>query len=254
MGGRLHVESRPGSGSTFRLDIMLPVVQHGAARKITPERRIAGIQGEPQTVLVVDDNLENRAVLTGMLSPLGFHVLEAAGGREGLARARDSRPDAVITDLLMPDMDGFEMIRRIRRNPDLQKTVIIASSASVYKEDRQGSVDAGSDDFLPKPVRAETLIEQLAHHLNLTWVEPERVEETERAEQELVFPSPETVAELQTSALAGNANELRNQVSALVASDSRLRPFADRIQHFLKRYQLDEISEWLSTPIEKKKG
>ncbi|MCP4348759.1 MAG: response regulator [Desulfobacterales bacterium] len=246
MGGTLHVESRIGSGSTFRLDIMVPTVQYGASRKTIPERRIAVIQGEPRTVLVVDDNLENRAVLTDMLSPLGFHVSEAVNGLDGLTRALDSRPDAIITDLLMPEMDGFEMIRRIRRDPDLQKTVIIATSASVFEEDRQRSVDAGSDDFLPKPVRAETLIEQLERHLSVAWTEPDTVEETGSAEQELVFPSPETVAELYELALIGDVNELTERVSDLSSSDSRLQPFVTRMLRFLRHYQMDEISEWLA--------
>ncbi len=56
MGATLHVESRTGSGSTFRFDIMLPVVQHDTERKAVSERRIVGIRGEPRSVLVVDDN------------------------------------------------------------------------------------------------------------------------------------------------------------------------------------------------------
>jgi len=245
MGGVLQVESQVGIGSIFRFDITFPVVPYGTERETPIPKQIVGVQGEPPTVLAVDDNRENRAVFVDLLSPLGFPVMEAVDGRDGLSKAMDSHPDLIIADLRMPEMDGIEMIRRIRQSPDLQKTVIIATSASVYEEDRQRSIDAGSDAFLPKPVRADTLFEQLAHLLNLTWVERETMDEPDFTDQPMVFPSPETVAELSGLALKGDVNELAKRVSDLARSDSRLKPFSIRIQHFLKRYQLDEINEWL---------
>ena len=152
----------------------------------------------------------------------------------------------IITDLVMPKMDGFELIRQIRQSPALEKTVIIATSASVYEEDRQRSVASGSDAFLPKPVRAEELLEHLVRLLNLTWREEETPDKTDRGEQEVVFPAAESVSELHELALIGDVNELVERVNALSASDPRLQPFADRMRRFLRRYQMDEISEWLA--------
>ena len=245
MGGVLQVESQVGIGSIFRFDITFPVVPYGTERERPTPKQIVGVQGEPPTVLAVDDNRENRAVFVDLLSPLGFPVMEAVDGRDGLSKAMDSHPDLIIADLRMPEMDGIELIRRIRQSPDLQKTVIIATSASVYEEDRQRSIDAGSDAFLPKPVRAETLFEQLARLLNLTWVERETMDEPDFTDQPMVFPSSETVVELSGLALKGDVNELAKRVSDLARSDPGLKPFSMRMQHFLKRYQLDEINEWL---------
>ncbi len=84
-------------------------------------------------------------------------------------------------------------------------------------------------------------MEQLARLMNLAWTDRETVED-----QPIVFPSPETVAELYELALMGDANVLTERVSVLVRSNSRLQPFAVRIQRFLERYQLDEISQWLA--------
>lgn len=254
MGGTLHVKSQVGSGSTFWLDMMLPIVQYDTKQSIVSERGIVGFQGEPRSILVVDDNRENRAVLADILSPLGFHVSEAANGREGLAKAADSRPDAIITDLLMPEVvlrdaersDGLNLIRRIRQSSDLQKTVIIATSASVYEEDRQRSMASGCDAFLPKPVRAEELLEHLGCLLNIVWIKEKSVGETDRIEQDVVFPDTETVAELYELALVGDVNEMKERVSNLSSSDHQLQLFAERMQRLLRHYRMDEISEWLA--------
>ena len=85
------------------------------------------MKGESPKILAVDDNWENRSVLVDLLSPLGFEIVEASNGREGLAKAQEFQPDAIITDLIMPEMDGFELIRRIRQSPLLKDTVIIAT-------------------------------------------------------------------------------------------------------------------------------
>ncbi len=245
MGSTLQVESQVGSGSKFQFDFTFPVVQYGVRKQTAIPEQISGVQGEPLTILVVDDNRTNREVLADLLSSLGFHVIVAVDGRDGLAKAKDSHPDAIIADLLMPKMDGFEMIRRIRQTPGLQKTVIIVTSASVYKEDRQRSIDAGSNAFLPKPMQVGMLSELLQSHLNLRWIEHKTVTETGVVEQPIVFPAPETVAELSELALIGDVNELADRVDALARLDTRLQPFVVRIQRFLKRYQMDEISEWL---------
>ncbi|MCP4111838.1 MAG: response regulator [Desulfobacteraceae bacterium] len=254
MGGTLHVESQVGSESTFWFDIVLPFVQDGTDSKTISKRQIIGIQGEAPTVLVVDDNRENRAVLVDMLRPLGFHVLEAVDGRDGLDKAIDSKPDVTITDLRMPEMDGFELIRHIRESPELQKTMIITASASVFEEDQKRSVTMGSDAFLPKPVEADNLFDLLERHLNLTWVEQETIKEPDLSDKPIVFPSPETIAELYELALIGDINELTEYVSKLAQSDSRLQPFTNRIQHFLESYQMEEISNWLAPRFNEKES
>ncbi len=250
MGSALQVESQVGSGSTFWFDIVLPVVEYHS--NTAAGRQIIGIQGEAPTILVVDDHRENRMVLMDMLKPLGFHLLEAVNGRDGLDKAIDAQPDAIITDLVMPDMDGFELIRRIRQSPELQKTVIFATSASVFAEDQTRSATTGSDAFLPKPVQADRLFDQLERHLHLVWLEQATVAEPDLSEQPIVFPAPETLAELYEFAVIGDINELTDRVHDLAQSDARLRPFTVRIQHSLKRYQLDEISDWLALHIHTK--
>ncbi len=251
MGSRLDVESQIDSGSTFRFDLTLPVVQYKS--EIVEARQIIGIKGKPPTILTVDDNRENRMVLLDMLRPLGFNVLEAVNGRDGLDKAMDSQPDLIITDLVMPEMDGFELIRRIRQSPELQKTIIFTVSANAFAEDKTRSVTTGSDAFLPKPVQADRLFEQLEHHLNLTWLEREPVEAPDLSNRPIIFPPPETIAELYESAMDGEIGELTERVSALAQSDTGLDPFIHKMNRLIKIYQLGRISEWLAPHIKKRK-
>ncbi len=88
--------------------------------------------------------------------------------------------------------------------------------------------------------------------MNLTLTECETTDESDLADRPIVFPSPDTVTELYELALIGDINELKERVTALARSDSRLQPFAVRAQRFLKNYQMEEISEWLA-PHRKKK-
>ncbi|MCP4539912.1 MAG: response regulator, partial [Chloroflexi bacterium] len=121
-------------------------------------------------VLVVDDNWQDRAVIVDLLSPLGFEMLEASDGRDGLARAKEFRPDAVIVDLLILGMNDGEFIPHLWQLPGLEDVVIVAVSASAYEEDQRKSLEAGSNVFVRKPVEADDLFTQLQKHLGVEWV------------------------------------------------------------------------------------
>ncbi len=112
-------------------------------------------------ILIVDDNPFNRELLKGILELEGLFTEEAPNGKEAIRHMKDSAFQLIFMDLLMPGMDGFETIRRIRRMGI--KTPIIIVSAMDSKEDRLRCLEAGGNDFLPKPIEAEkvkALIEQ----------------------------------------------------------------------------------------------
>jgi len=157
MDGQLHVESTPGHGSTFWFALDLLDVSELVKSKETEQPVIIGYEnippskpllkegttpetdsplsqkGENLTILVIDDKWENRSVLVNLLTPLGFEVTEAGDGKEGLDKTRKKRPDLIITDLVMPGIDGFELIRKIRNLCEFKYLPIIASSASVFE-------------------------------------------------------------------------------------------------------------------------
>ncbi|MBD1849474.1 ATP-binding protein [Leptolyngbya sp. ST-U4] len=170
MGSEIQVKSQFGLGSKFWFEIVLPEItdQSGMSAVLPPV--IVGYHGDRRRVLVVDNQWENRAVLLGLLQPLGFETMEAVDGKDGLDKAHEFRPDAILMDLVMPVMDGFEAIRQLRSSPTLKDIAIIAVSASTLDFDQETSRRAGCNGFLPKPVREVDLLEHLQTYLNLAWI------------------------------------------------------------------------------------
>lgn len=171
MGTQIFVESTPGVGSRFWFDLDVSVSsQLRESIPVTSTDNIIGYHGERRKILIVDDRWNNRAVILNMLESIGFDVVEASDGRDGLEKAIEWKPDLIITDLMMPVMDGFEMTQALRRLPEFQDTVVIAISASVLESERKRSVACGCQDFLSKPIQAEKLLKKLKNYLDLTWI------------------------------------------------------------------------------------
>ncbi|MGI2903255.1 ATP-binding protein [Tolypothrix sp. VBCCA 56010] len=170
MNGQIQVYSQPQVGSDFFFEVELAIATDWAKQNsIATGKQIIGYEGQRRSILVVDDRWENRAVLVNLLEPLGFQLTEAENGQQGLEKIRQLSPDLVITDLAMPVINGFELLKQIRSSNDLQHQKIIVSSASVAQADRRMSLDAGGDDFLAKPVEVSELFNLLATHLQLEW-------------------------------------------------------------------------------------
>lgn len=114
-----------------------------------------GYQGRVRRILVVDDCPTNRSIVIGLLESFNFEVLEAENGRQALALMAKAPPDAVIVDLMMPEMSGYELLRQIKNSDHFETLVTIASSASVFEPDQQAALDAGADAFLAKPIQSD---------------------------------------------------------------------------------------------------
>jgi signal transduction histidine kinase/DNA-binding NarL/FixJ family response regulator len=171
MQSEIHVASEPGRGSTFSFQLDLPLAEDWEKPLEQPSRGfIQGYHGQVRQILVIDDSWENRSMLVHLLLPIGFEVIEAANGQEGLDQAKQALPDFIITDIAMPVMDGLEFLRQLRQIPTLRDCVAIVSSANVFESDRQKSLAAGANDFLPKPVQVETLLDLLQNYLGLDWI------------------------------------------------------------------------------------
>lgn len=170
MGSTIHVESTVGTGSAFWFDLDLPPAQDFVAASRDRAPIVVGYRGKPMTILVVDDHPENRLVLVNMLEPLGFTVVEAQNGKIGYETALQTRPDLIITDVVMPTMNGLDMTRKLRQHEGFERTPIIASPASLSQVDQADSFAAGCDRFFPKPIQLDALLDEFATLLPLTWV------------------------------------------------------------------------------------
>ncbi|MGI0487252.1 ATP-binding protein [Pantanalinema rosaneae CENA516] len=251
MDSEIQVESTYGQGSRFWFDLDLPEAIDWT--EPDPDRSlhsIMGYEGDRRLVLVVDDLWENRVVIVNLLEPLGFTVIEAANGQEGLEKAQQYQPDAIITDLAMPVMDGFVMTQQLRALPAFQQAVIIASSASVFNFNRQQSHAAGCTDFLPKPVQAIELFEQLQLYLNLQW----RYEsETEVASAQLattmLVPTAAELAALYEAAQAGYINRIQAEATHLKQLNPDYGVFADRVLALAEEFDEEAIIQLIASHI-----
>ncbi len=112
-------------------------------------------------VLIVDDALDNREAYAEYLRFRGFRTLEAATGAEAIEQARAHRPDVILLDLRLPDIDGLDVTRYVRASCDLQQSKIIAVSAAVFPADIASAMESGCDAFVQKPCLPDALVAEI---------------------------------------------------------------------------------------------
>ena len=116
-------------------------------------------------VLVADDHDDSRTIARLVLETAGWRVIEARTGPETLRLVYEERPDALLLDIVMPGLSGWEVARHLRADASCNSTVIIALTALAGSYDRDESLEAGCDDLLTKPVHPRTLVATLRQHV-----------------------------------------------------------------------------------------
>lgn len=192
MDGTIDVQSEVGVGSCFHFSVNLPQVAKPMAQTHhVPVQRVYGYQRTdqyahvPYRVLVVDDVLDNGAVIMGLLQPLGFEVKHVLDGEHALQYALHQHPDVVLIDVLLPKSNGLEITRRLHQQPLLAHTPVIALSSRAYADDKRVSLQAGCVDHLVKPIDEKQLLTVLQQHLALQWRYA-----TNKAAQTVLFTTP----------------------------------------------------------------
>jgi len=183
MGGEITLCSEAGKGSTFRVKLHLSEVSRPRIAS-TMEDRVRGYAGPLQTILVVDDNDVQRELVRELLAPLGFNIVTASSGRECLQLAERNKPNLILLDIEMPEMDGWQVAQRFRRQ-SRERTAILMLSANAI--DPNHMLDAGRlyDDTLMKPIDLRQLLKKIHALLDIEWIH-----ETEPASP----PVPEAVS------------------------------------------------------------
>ncbi|MCB0212902.1 MAG: GAF domain-containing protein [Anaerolineae bacterium] len=246
MQGNLKMESALSKGSKFCLDLNMPMVWSTTAKYAEPlKQHIVGYLGSPRKVLVIDDDAANRSVLINLLKPLGFVLVEAEDGLQGIDQARETQPDVILVDLLMPEMSGVEVIDILRNIPTLQKSIIIVSSASMVEIDRLQRTEAGYDAVLYKPIEHRKLFDLLAAHLGLVWIYEDTLSGSYRhaldIEESLIPPPQEEIAILFDLAMKGEIRGLQRRAEHIEQLDERYKPFAQKLRQFINAYDEDKI-------------
>jgi len=251
MGGDLSVTSELRKGSIFQITLPVVEVSNVLIKKSEFKPMITGFEGKVRHILIIDDKVENRLVLVNLLTPLGFTISEAHHGQEGLEKANEIKPDIVLTDLVMPVMDGFEFTRRFRKIAHFNQVPVIAVSASVFDYHQQQSIDAGCNTFLPKPIDADALLNTLQEYLDLIWIyevfNPAHVQNiqstpSEKFEITTNYPlSVDDATQLYQLGLEGDVAAILDIVERL-KSNVELQPLMEKITQFAKRFDTDSVS------------
>jgi PAS domain S-box-containing protein len=245
MGDELKVESVPGRGSRFFF--ALPLVRGEASGSGQPDVDLAAppldarlAAGEELTALVADDSTVNRRILASLLESAGVRVITAAGGLEAVRYAREHRPDVIFMDIRMSDLDGLEATRRLQRDPATAQIPVIAVTATAFGDTRQAAHDAGCVEYLPKPIRAESLYAALQSHLGVrfvTVVEPAATE-LDLSDPERYFGIARRIREAVT---IGDVSDLEGLAQELAAGDAEEAELGRRIARLVTDFDFEGL-------------
>ncbi len=256
MGGEIHVQSKPNMGSIFSFSIQvkhattdIDLVNHqGQGGKTV----ISLADGEPEwRILVVEDQLENQLLIQKILKQIGFQVKIAENGARGIELFQTWQPHFIWMDRRMPVMDGLTATRKIRQLPGGDQVKIVALTASVFKDQREEVMAAGSDDFVRKPYRPEELYDCMAKHLKLHYRYADDSDETLGSDDSTQLSlTQEDIAQLSGSlrnqihsaAMIGDAQSITDTIQAL--PDTHI---ANALRKLVDAYRFDLIMELTKT-------
>ncbi|WP_315788257.1 ATP-binding protein [Fischerella sp. JS2] len=256
MGSSISVKSELGKGSIFEFEIECPTADDWTESSIiTSTGKIIGYSGSRKTILIVDDRWENRSLIVNLLQTLGFTVIEASNGQEGLEKANQYQPDLIISDTTMPIMDGREMLSQLRQSETMQNTIVIISSASIFDSERHKSLAAGANDFLVKPVKVKELYRMLSKYLQLNWiyeqVENKQQDYSEKSSrlQTMAIPPKTELIKLLEYVKKGQIKGIKQELDKLAAMDERYQEFVKKLDSLVQCFNIQQIRHFLKKNI-----
>jgi CheY-like chemotaxis protein len=215
-----------------------------------------GFVGERRRLLVVDDDISNRQYMVELLQEVGLNARVAASADDALRLIHSEPFNAVLSDIRMAGTDGITFCHEVRTDPELVSLVMIASSASVYVDDRETALAAGFNGFVPKPVNESVLFGLFEELLGLKPIygTPNGVETNFQGTEDAIsrplteaLPNSAQLEQLLPLAKLGDVLALRGAIRKLSEENTGLRTFCRRISILAEKYQMSAVEKILET-------
>lgn len=245
LGGDIIVTSQLGKGSCFQVEILVEPGRDIAADS-PPDRKATRLADDqnPWRILIVDDEELNRQILSNILGKVGFETQQAEDGEKAVTTFAEWRPDLVIMDVRMPNMDGYEATRRIKSIAQDKTIPVIGLSAGVFEEDRSNALACKMDAFVSKPFNTQNLLHTIARLLPVRYIyeelaitqPPRAVRDVLSLETELETIPHELAEQICASARGGDYFELLQLIDK---AESGSPAFAGYLRDFALRYDYD---------------
>ena len=116
-------------------------------------------------LLIIEDNAQNFYMMRFLLEKNGFTVVGAENGREGIEKALECNPKAILLDIQLPEMDGYAVARELKKHPELDETPIIAVTSYAMVGDKEKIMEAGATGYIEKPINPDTFVGEILHYL-----------------------------------------------------------------------------------------
>ncbi len=247
IGSQLEVSSQLNKGSVFALNVLVPIAKGGDIKNIPSPRRIIGIDGISPQIVVLDRNRDNQTVLSECFESLGCQVV-ACGESLDLQTILDHAPQILVMNL-----DRWEnaiLLKAIRGQAQLQKTLVVACSASVFSQDQERSLGLGADAFLSQPVQIDDIIQLLQRYLKVEWRYEDSSVELEVSHDIgaiTIAPDITVLKQLHHFALMGNLEAISDKLDRLQSSDQHFGGFAKQLRVHINAFQTKKVRELLQS-------
>ena len=252
LGGNLDIKSTHGHGSSFTVSIMLSSIETPISNAVD-ERRISGYQGKRKTILVVDDEPTHKELITELLTPYGFTVLEAKNAEHCLSLLQNSTPDMMVLDINMPNVNGFELCRKLR-SVGYQHPVLMVSANATELHKTDSEEYKNYDGYMTKPINTRELVEKVGGLLKLQWTydtAPEifetTKEETEEASYSYEITDTPELNSILEAAQIGHKRGIINMLDTLDSTGQLNSELTAHVRYLAESLQFKKIVKLLET-------